>query len=84
MEAEQIVRAHREAERRKTDAEGVRQAHLDQIKFQTKEIKAALTELYFLKFSGGVFKLDGSLLTAKQKQAMQELASNAARDIAQA
>eukprot|EP00808_Paulinella_micropora_P031374 g59316.t1 len=50
----------------------------------TKEIKAALTELYFLKFSGGVSKLDGSLLTAKQKQAMQELASNAARDIAQA
>eukprot|EP00808_Paulinella_micropora_P018513 g33826.t1 len=34
MEAEQIVRAQREAERRKTDAEGVRQAHLDQIKFQ--------------------------------------------------
>eukprot|EP00808_Paulinella_micropora_P022035 g12172.t1 len=34
MEAEQIVRAHREAERRKTDAEGVQQAHLDQIKFQ--------------------------------------------------
>eukprot|EP00808_Paulinella_micropora_P014390 g10673.t1 len=35
MEAEHIVRAHREAERRKTDAEGVRQAHLDQIKFQS-------------------------------------------------
>eukprot|EP00808_Paulinella_micropora_P009856 g51721.t1 len=34
MEAEQIVRAHRDAERRKTDAEGVRQAHLDQIRFQ--------------------------------------------------
>ena len=38
MEAEQIVRAHREAERRKTDAEGVRQAHLDQIKFQVGDI----------------------------------------------
>eukprot|EP00808_Paulinella_micropora_P022189 g12437.t1 len=34
MEAEQIVQAHREAERRKTDAEGVRQAHLDQVRFQ--------------------------------------------------
>eukprot|EP00808_Paulinella_micropora_P029508 g42310.t1 len=38
MEAEQIVRAHREAERRKTDAEVVRQAHLDQIKFQVGDI----------------------------------------------
>eukprot|EP00808_Paulinella_micropora_P013274 g20468.t1 len=39
MEAEQIVRAHREAERRKTDAEGVGQAHLDQIKFQGRDIR---------------------------------------------
>eukprot|EP00808_Paulinella_micropora_P014927 g33264.t1 len=38
MEAEQIVRAHRDAERRKTDAEGVRQAQLDQIKFQVGDI----------------------------------------------
>eukprot|EP00808_Paulinella_micropora_P009773 g57024.t1 len=38
MEAEQIVAAHREAERRKTDAQGVRQAHLDQVRFQVGDI----------------------------------------------
>eukprot|EP00808_Paulinella_micropora_P002298 g20951.t1 len=37
MEAEQIVQAHREAERRKTDAEGVTQAHLDQVRFQGRD-----------------------------------------------
>eukprot|EP00808_Paulinella_micropora_P021550 g23850.t1 len=41
MEAEQIAQAHREAERRKTDAEGVRQAHLDQVRFQRHSRRAA-------------------------------------------
>jgi len=38
MEAEQIVMAHRETERKKTDAQGVRQAHLDQVRFQIGDI----------------------------------------------
>jgi len=38
MEAEQLVAAHREAERRKTDAQGVRQAHLDQVRFRVGDI----------------------------------------------